>query len=217
MLTRLWSRAVQTGFHHLYTTLAPLYDGVAWLVSRGDWQAWGQAALPFTQPGRVLELGGGPGHLLPHLAGRAVLAVGVERSPAMLRQAARRRGAGWLVQGQAQALPFADGVFTTVVSVFPAPYIAAPATLAEISRALGATGRLVVVDDAELTGRDAYTALVNLAYALTSRPVAATPLPERLMHYHFQLTYHTVASARGRVTVMVADKILPSKGPDETR
>ena len=206
-MPHLWTRLVQAAFHLLYTALAPLYDVVAWAVSRGDWQAWGRTALAHLRPeGRTLELGCGPGHLLPHLATQAPLAVGLDRSPAMLRLAQRRRGAAWTVLGTADALPFADGVFGTLVSAFPAPYIARPATLDEARRVLDATGRLVIVDAAELTDRDLYTAGVNLAFALTSRPVETSPLPARLQARGFRLGYHQHTTAHGRVSVLVADK-----------
>ncbi len=206
-MSHLWSRLVQAAFHLLYTALAPVYDLVAWTVSRGDWQAWGRTAQAHVRAeGRVLELGSGPGHLLPHLAASAPLAVGLDRSPAMLRQAHRRRRAAWLVLGDAEGLPFVQGAFGTVVSTFPAPYIAHPATLDEVARVLEPAGRLVVVDSAELTGRDLYTAGVNLAFALTSRPVEASPLPGRLRERGFRLTHHQHATRHGRVNVLVADK-----------
>ncbi len=208
MLKRVWRRLVQALFHLLYTLFAPWYDLVAWAVSKGDWRAWGRTALEHTLPGRSLELGVGPGHLLPHLARQTGCAVGVERSPAMLRLAARRCGTAALVGGTALALPFGDGVFGTVVSTFPAPYIVAPATLDEVRRVLRPAGRLVVVDAAELTDRDPYTALINLAYALTSRPLAASPLPARLTARGFALTRHSHATRHGRVSVLVADKLV---------
>ena len=206
-MTHLWSRLVQTAFHLLYTAFAPAYDRVAWVVSRGDWPAWGRTALSHLHPGaRVLELGSGPGYLLPHLAAQSPLAVGLDRSPAMIRLAQGRKGRGWLVLGTAHALPFADAAFGTVASTFPAPYIAHPLTLQEVHRVLDSAGRLVIVDSAELTGRDLYTAAVNLAFALTSRPVEASPLPGRLQAIGFTLTYHQHTTRHGRVSVLVAGK-----------
>ncbi|MCW5853007.1 MAG: methyltransferase domain-containing protein [Anaerolineae bacterium] len=206
-MPHLWSRLVQTAFHLLYTAFAPAYDRVAWAVSRGDWPAWGRTSLAHLRPeGRVLELGSGPGYLLPHLAAAAPLAVGLDRSAAMLRLARDRQGTGWLVLGTADALPFAQGAFGTVVSTFPAPYIAHSLTLQEVYRVLDTAGRLVIVDGAELTGRNLYTAAVNLAFALTSRPVEASPLPGRLQALGFTLTYHHHTTQHGRVSVMVAHK-----------
>jgi ubiquinone/menaquinone biosynthesis C-methylase UbiE len=61
-------RAVKLGFHLLYHQFAFTYDAVAWFVSLGQWQAWGQAALKRVRGPRVLEIGHGPGHLLIALA-----------------------------------------------------------------------------------------------------------------------------------------------------
>lgn len=206
-IQHVWANWVQWAFSLLYTLFAPLYDWVAWGVSAGDWRAWGRTALLHVQPGRALELGCGPGHLLPHLASSAPLAVGLDRSPAMIRLASRRKGDAYLALGTALALPFAPGAFSTIVSVFPAPYIANPATLDEAQRVLTPNGRLVIIDGAELTGRDPYTWLVNFAFALTSRPVAESPLPGRLRQRHFALTQHIHTTTRGRVLVLVAEKV----------
>lgn len=206
MLYRAWASLVQTGFRFLYTVFAPGYDLVAWTVSKGDWQAWGRAALAHLRPGRVLELGSGPGHLLPHLATTTPLAVGVELSPAMLRLAGARSGGACLVRARAQSLPFADAAFGSVVSVFPAPYIAHPATLTEVERVLADGGRLVIVDGAVLDGADPWARLINLAYDLTSRPLADTLLPRRAAACGLPLTRHRHTSAHGHVSVLVGEK-----------
>lgn len=206
MLHRAWGSLVQRGFHALYTVFAPGYDLVAWAVSKGDWQAWGRASLAHLESGPVLELGGGPGHLLPHLAAAHPLAVGVELSPAMLRLARARQGGGSLVRARAQSLPFGDAVFHSVVSVFPAPYIVHPATLAEIERVLADSGRLIIVDDASLDGADPWAWVVNLAYRLTARPLSDSPLSRRAAAHRLRLTRHRHVSPHGSVAVLVGEK-----------
>jgi ubiquinone/menaquinone biosynthesis C-methylase UbiE len=169
----LWERLLRFGFRLLYRELAWSYDLVAWLVSFGQWRAWGQTALPYLTGGRVLELGHGPGHLLVTLAGQGFRPVGLDLSPHMGRLARRRlRRAGLpltLVHGHAQALPFPARVFESVVATFPTPYILDPATLAEVARVLCPEGRLVVVVGARLTGRDPLTRLVEWLYAITGQ------------------------------------------------
>ncbi len=136
----------------LYAELAWAYEWVAAGVSLGAWPAWRRLALPLVRAegstGRVLELGPGPGALLAELAAAGVPALGLERSAQMVEVA--RRGQAWrgappLAQGDARALPFADGSFDTLLATFPAPYILEQATLAEAARVLGPGGRLLVV------------------------------------------------------------------------
>ncbi len=79
--------------------------------------------LPFAA-GMVLDLGCGEGrHLAPLQARCPHGVVGLDLSPALLRSA-REREAGdppaGLVRADMQALPFGDGVFRTVVSLFTA-------------------------------------------------------------------------------------------------
>lgn len=144
---------------HLYTTLAWSYDGVAWLVSGGQWRRWqtpGVAAMP---PGRVLELGPGPGHVLCDLARSGRTAIGLEASPQMVRLAARRlQRAGLplrLARGRAQDLPFARDGFDGVLSTFPSEYILDPETLREVGRVLRPRAPWVVIPSVRITGRGA--------------------------------------------------------------
>jgi ubiquinone/menaquinone biosynthesis C-methylase UbiE len=140
----------------LYNELALLYDPVSGLVSAGHWGEWRRIALDYVTRPPVLEVGFGTGQLLLELAQRHGSAYGIDLSRAMHRIAARRlrrRGlAAHRVRGQAQALPFENGSFETIVCTFPAEYIADPRSLRELRRVLrrpdgagGPGGRLVIV------------------------------------------------------------------------
>ena len=111
-------------------------------ISRGHWFLWGEAVIPFlTTP--ILELGCGTGHLQASLARHGLPAIGLDRSPAMLRQARQRSDT--LILADSQAIPVRNGTIQTVVAIFPAPYIIAPATRAQIAEVLQPGGRLVVL------------------------------------------------------------------------
>src|SRR5512136_136463 len=134
---RLLKSGFRLGFHLLYHELAFTYDAVAWLVSLGQWQAWGRSALDRVRGPRVLEIGHGPGHLLIALARSGRLRpIGIDLSPQMMRlaqQNIRRAGVSVSqVQCRVQALPFRSGEFDSVVSTFPSDYIADLATLREV-------------------------------------------------------------------------------------
>lgn len=152
----LWVRGVKFGFRLLYEEMAWSYDAVSWLVSLGQWRTWQEAALAHVTGQRVLELGHGPGHTLLALAKRGDEVAGLDLSPFMGRLARRRLQkeglAVPLVRGQAQALPWVEGVFDTVVSLFPTNYIFEAETLTAVYRVLAANGRLVVLPEGHLTG-----------------------------------------------------------------
>lgn len=197
-------------FKRLYHEFAWTYDTVAWLVSAGYWRQWALTALPFCH-GRVLELGFGPGHLQSALTHHQISAVGLDYSPQMVRQAARRlrRAAlpARLVRGTALALPFPPAHFDTVVATFPAEYIVAPATAAEIRRVLTPTGRLVIVDAAQLHHANLYTFLIDLAFRLTLqapvRPTPAAPNPLPRQYGPFTMEVYPVIVGPTTVRVFV--------------
>jgi ubiquinone/menaquinone biosynthesis C-methylase UbiE len=130
--------------------MAWTYDLVAWLVSFGQWKAWGRAAIPHLQGQRMLELAHGPGHLLAAMSRAGFSPVGLDLSPQMGRLARNRLCRSGistlpLVRARAQALPFRAGSFDSVVSTFPTEFIFDPATLKEMARVMGQGGRAVVV------------------------------------------------------------------------
>jgi ubiquinone/menaquinone biosynthesis C-methylase UbiE len=213
-------KAISTAFHLLYHQLAWSYDLVAAAVSLGQWREWGKAALPFLHGVDVLELGHGPGHLQWELRLSGKRAVGVDASPQMGRlaqQNLRTRSKGWteIVRARAQALPFPDASFDSVVSTFPAPYIVAPETLDEAGRVLRPGGRLVIVPEAVLTGDGPLVGAIDALYRLTGQRApepAAEPsarpgrVENALAAAGLPAEVHTVTLARSRVTVLVAEK-----------
>ena len=149
-MTSLWRSFIRTFFRLLYHEMAWTYDLVAWLVSFGQWKAWGRAAIPHLWGRRVLELAHGPGHLLAAMSRAGFAPVGLDLSPQMgqIAHSRLRRGGvptPLVVRARAQALPFRAGSFDSVVSTFPAEFIFDPATLKEMARVMGQGGRAVVV------------------------------------------------------------------------
>jgi len=166
----------------------------------------------------VLELGCGPGHLLGDLAAAGYQVTGLDLSPAMIRRAKRnlrRRDLyAHLVRGQAPYLPFAHGMLDTVIMTFPSSYAVQPETIAELGRVLGPAGRFVLVDGPRLTGRDPWSRLLNLAFALTSRPVDLPKVQSLAqgagsqpgLDRPFQVDVYRVSLKRSSVQVFVGQK-----------
>lgn len=132
-------------FNRLYAELAWSYDAVSWVASGGRWRVWQRQALPLLRGPDVLEIGVGPGHLLAELDARGFHAVGLDRSPAMLRRARQR---GTVVGGDARALPFAPDSFDSILVTFPSGYIYGVAFWAEIARVLRPGGAVVILEGA---------------------------------------------------------------------
>lgn len=149
-LRRTFWRLYRWASERLYNELAWAYELVAWLVSAGQWDRWRRQTLDHFAGERVLEIGFGTGALLVAATQRGYRVWGVDRSRAMHRVAARRiRRKGAAVASRildrrviavAQAMPFANGVFDTIVSTFPSGYIAEAVTLQEVRRLLRARG-----------------------------------------------------------------------------
>src|SRR6516165_9046219 len=118
-----------------------LYDlGVALAEWRGlgRWRRW----LARGATGRTLDLGTGTGRNLP-LLGPGVRAVAVDPHAEALARARRRAPAIPLVVARAEALPFRDGAFDTVLAGLVLCSVADPAAaLAEARRVLRPQGAL---------------------------------------------------------------------------
>lgn len=122
------------------------------LVNRAPYRLAFESLAPSPDQ-RVLEVGFGPGAGLAALAARLPLGhvCGIDASPAMLRQAARRNarvladGRLELRTGDARYLPWRDGAFDAVFAVNVAYFFdRGGATMSELRRVLAPGGRLVI-------------------------------------------------------------------------
>lgn len=221
-MKQAWQKLVRFGFRLLYQEMAWSYDVVSWLVSLGQWRCWQLAALDFLPPPatapRVLELGHGPGHMLLTLAERGYRPLGLDLSPQMGRIARQRvNGRIPLLRASVTAVPLADQSVDAVLSTFPTDYIIDPHTLAEVKRVLGENGRLVILPQAQLTGRGPIQRLIELAFHLTgqrqgvSQPYVAGNevaalglLGPALVAAGFLVKFHVVRLSGSVVLVVVA-------------
>jgi ubiquinone/menaquinone biosynthesis C-methylase UbiE len=120
--------------------------------------------------GRMVDIGTGTGRMIELIGGRAASALGIDRSPEMLRLArVKLAEAGLdhaeLRQGDMYALPLADGSADLVILHQVLHFAQHPAAaIAESARLLAPGGRLLIVDFAshdveELRARDAHVRL----------------------------------------------------------
>lgn len=213
-IARIWARLVDHGFRLLYHEMAWTYDVVAWIVSTGQWQAWGQTALACVAGPRILELGHGPGHLLITLAENGFYPVGLDPSRQMGRLARRRvLGSGVranLARAHAQSLPFTDHAFDTVVATFPTDYIVHPATLSEVARVLRPKGRLVAVLGARLVGKDPFSRSIEWLYRITGQrePIEAAAWKSLFHAAGFIARLVQIDVKRSQVCLLVAEPII---------
>jgi ubiquinone/menaquinone biosynthesis C-methylase UbiE len=127
-----------------------LYDACCALSELGGFRAW-RAWLAGGARGRTLDLGTGTGRNLPLLGGRP--AVGVDLHAWNLRRARRRRAGAALVVARAEALPFRDGAFDTVVSGLVLCSVDDPAAaLAEVRRVLRPGGAVRLLEHVRADG-----------------------------------------------------------------
>jgi ubiquinone/menaquinone biosynthesis C-methylase UbiE len=204
-----WTRLLRFASRLLYAQFAWSYDLVAWLVSNGQWRTWQRVGLADAPAGRVLEMASGPGHLLLERAKAGAPMFGIDRSPQMIRQAARRlRNAGQplrLVRGDVAQLPFASGCLHGILSTFPAEFIVNPGVHREARRVLAANAPWIIIPSARITGRR----LTDRVLAGLSRQIALQddPLPgfrKRLEAAGFQVDSGWIRLARGDVMRVLA-------------
>jgi SAM-dependent methyltransferase len=204
MAKRCWRRLMTFAFHLLYNPFAWAYDGVSWAVSRGEWQRWQGAVLPYLTGRRVLEIGFGTGNLLVDMATRGYQPWGVDLSPTMAAIAAgklRTHGtSARLCRARAQALPFCDGAFDSIALTFPAGFIGEAETHREMERVLKPRGRVVIADGGYLLGRDPLSRFLNWALGLTGGP-AVSPAPVEEGDFLFEQQEVRFERSTGQVIV----------------
>lgn len=198
----LWRVGVRTAYRLIYGPLNVLYDAASVAASGGDWRAWQAATLPHLYGPRVLEVACGPGYLLARITAAGHTAVGLDRSPQMVRRARRRAPA---VLGDARQLPFPDGSFNTVVMTFSGLTID-ERVLAEAWRVLAPGGRLVTLDQVALRGRDWRTLAARGVLGATSGGIA-WPARERMAAAGFRVTVQEEQVGPNVAQMLVGEKI----------
>jgi ubiquinone/menaquinone biosynthesis C-methylase UbiE len=129
-----------------------LYDALMTLAEATGLERW-RIWLAQGARGRTLDLGCGTGRNFPLYDG-AVRAVGLDPCFESLLRARRRSPSVPLVLARAEALPFRDGVFETVVSGLVFCSVAdARRGLAEVRRVLRREGRLRMLEHVRARGR----------------------------------------------------------------
>jgi ubiquinone/menaquinone biosynthesis C-methylase UbiE len=119
-------------------------------VGLGRWRSWLAGGV---RAGRTLDLGCGTGRNLS-LFGAGVRAIGLDPCHPSLLKARRRAPGVPLVRGRAEALPFRDGAFDSVVSGLVFCSVEdVPRGLAEVRRVLGAGGVLRLLEHVRARGR----------------------------------------------------------------
>jgi len=164
------------------------------------------AALGERPLGRLLDIGTGTGRMLEHLAPRAASALGIDRSPEMLRFArVRLHESGTqaqLSQADMYALPMMDGTFDTIVLHQVLHYAPHPeAVIAEAARVLAPGGTIVIVDIAPHEREDLRRKFAHARLGFSDEAVVgwleANGLPGRVTgHLDGELTIAVWAATR---------------------
>jgi ubiquinone/menaquinone biosynthesis C-methylase UbiE/DNA-binding transcriptional ArsR family regulator len=138
-------------------------------VAESEVEAAMQRALDGSRVGRLVDIGTGTGRMIELFGGAAETALGIDRSPEMLRVArAKLTGAvpaAELRQGDMYALPLGDGSADCVILHQVLHFAQQPAAaIAEGARLLAPGGRMLIVDFAphereELRTQDAHARL----------------------------------------------------------
>jgi ubiquinone/menaquinone biosynthesis C-methylase UbiE len=213
-MTSLIERAIYGGlrlfFRLLYHEFAWSYDFVSAAVSRGQWQRWIRATLPYLSGPRVLELGPGPGHLQIALHENSIEVHGLEASRQMAQRAARSaRQKGYssqVVIGLAQWAPYASEVFNQVVATFPTDYIIHPRTIQEIYRMLTPGGCLVLLPFAWITGKSPLEQALAALFRITHQ--SPPKAEEKLLQESAQFLEEVGLDAHSEIIPLDGSKVL---------
>jgi ubiquinone/menaquinone biosynthesis C-methylase UbiE len=127
----------------LYDAICAVYEA----LGLRRWRRW----LVGSARGRVLDLGCGTGRSLP-LFGADATVVGLDPAWDSLVRARRRAPGVWLVMASAEALPFRDQTFDTVISALVFCSVPDPSRgLREVRRVLRPGGTLRMIEHVRST------------------------------------------------------------------
>lgn len=141
-----------------------------------------------THPARLLDIGCGTGAFLREVKANypRLHVTGLDLSPYYLA-AARRLLSRWsrtrLVEGAAEAMPFADGEFDVVTAIYlfhELPPKVRRAVVAEVRRVLRPGGTLIFVDSLQSGDEPDYDAMLDYFPAIFHEPYYASYLREDL-------------------------------------
>lgn len=205
---------VRAGFYLFYNQFAFTYDWVAWLVSFGQWADWRRTALPYLQPGPILELSYGTGGLFVDMRQADLNPVGIDLSPFMARITAKKlqqyQLAGDILRAKAQALPFSDGYFRNIIATFPTNYIFEAETLAEIYRLLPVGpdgGVFIIVLQGQLKEAGWLKTAVEWLYRATGQRATIVADPTDLLNEAgFTVRWETGHYGTAKALLLVAQK-----------
>jgi demethylmenaquinone methyltransferase / 2-methoxy-6-polyprenyl-1,4-benzoquinol methylase len=133
----------------MFDRIAPVYDVMNHVMTAGLDRRWRKLAVQqVVWPGdRVLDACCGTGDLAVEAERRGGRVVGLDFSGRMLERARKKSGAIEWVQGDALALPFADGEFDAATVGFGVRNLAdLEAGLRELARVLRPGGKLAVLE-----------------------------------------------------------------------
>jgi ubiquinone/menaquinone biosynthesis C-methylase UbiE len=189
-------------FGLFYSRFAFLADPLLKLIFRGKWIDWQREIETFIVGKRkILEIGCGTGSLLVELAKKNREVAGLDLSSQMLRIAAgkgkKTKKRVPLVRGKAENLPFKDGAFDVVFSMFPAPWILLPETINGIRRILGSEGVFICLPWVKMKARTVLSFFQNLIYGKADPGLSH--LASLANKEHFRPTVRTVVDNNGNV------------------
>src|SRR4051794_31125282 len=134
----------------MFDRIAGVYDRMNSVMTAGMHHAWRERAVDLARVGpgsRALDVATGTGDLAIALSRRGAVVVGLDFSEGMLELARNKAPALRFEQGDALALPYADGEFDAVTVGFGARNFAdLPRGLAEMARVVKPGGRVVVLE-----------------------------------------------------------------------
>ena len=140
-----------------------------------------QKAIGAAGSGKILDVACGPGVVTAALAGKAEAVTAFDATPAMLEKARKRCADAGLEnvtfeQGNAESMPFDDGVFDGVVTRLAIHHFTEPAkVIGEIFRVLRPGGTAVIVD--VVVSEDAEEAALQNAIEIVRDPSHIRMLP----------------------------------------
>ena len=195
----------------LYSKLAPTYDLVSYIISKGKWYKWQSYAINMIKGTKALEIGCGTGTLILRANEAGSSVIGLEKSRDMIHVCGRKFRKKFLIpiiiQGDILNAPIKSKIIESVIVTFPTNYLLELGFYCEVHRILIAGGRLIILDYPHFYKKSVVSSFFNFLVNFGDKRDLKDIL-NNLIDNRFEASVEEIKDSNSSVKLIIAEKLM---------